>query len=199
MKSKKIKNKRKKRFIKRIFFIFKLIIFLSIISGTGYLARRWGVKSDIFTVKNFEFEGNIIVTNEQLNSIVKTELSKNIFKIDSKRLIESIKKIPFVETVSVSKKLPSVVKIKLEEIKPLAYLIDKKIYTIDLKGRILPKLKPTRVYDLILISGIKKSEITERRKQYILEFISLLKREDISLYNEISEVNFSGDRIVMFL
>jgi len=198
MKRKRIK-KNKKKFFRAFLLLFRAIFVLAILIGSVFLAHKWIQNSHLFIVKNFEFEGNIIIETPRLYSIVQKEKSKNIFKINSKEMINSIKEIPFVESISISRKLPSTVRIKIKEVEPSAVLIGEKTVTLNSKGELLPKLKPNRVHDLVLITGISLKEKQKQKIKQVSEIISLLKREDINLYNDISEINFNREKITMFL
>jgi len=192
-------NKRKKRkIISLLTSSFKVLLISVVFWGSIYAAHKWIRSSHLFMCRKFEFEGNMLIEDTELYSLVKSELSKNIFTIDTKKIIASIEEIPFAETVSVSRKLPSTVKIMVEEIEPIAFIAGKEIFTLDIKGRIFPKLKPVRVHDLLIVTGISEKQL-ETKKAEIINVVSLLKKDEISLYNDISEIHFSGSKITMFL
>ena len=199
MKRKPVKKRRKKRMLKKIKVFFKVLFIIGIIVSSVYFGNVWLKSSTIFMVKNFEFEGDMIIEEDFLYENVKSELSKNIYKTDSKKIIDGILKNPFVKAVSVSRKLPSTLKIKLKEVKPVAYVVTDKVLTLDTEGTLLPRLKPTKVHDLILVSGIPEHDLEEDKINAVLNIISLLKREDILLYNDVSEVHFSREKIILFL
>ena len=81
-------NRRKTRRISSLFVkTFKILLVAALLGGTVYIVNKWIRSSHLFMLKQFDFEGNIIIEDTQLFSLVKNELSKNIFQIDTKNII----------------------------------------------------------------------------------------------------------------
>ena len=71
--------------------------------------------SPIFDIKNIETEGNLQISNEKLISISSLQLHTNIFKFNKGIIKEKIKENAYIDTVEVTRKLPSTVQITVTE------------------------------------------------------------------------------------
>ena len=104
---KKPLNNKKGKMRKEAKIVFGIIIFLLLI--VLFLC------SPIFDIKNIEIEGNSQISDEKLISISSLELHTNIFKFNKGLVKEKIKENAYIETVEVTRKLPSTVQITVDE------------------------------------------------------------------------------------
>ena len=89
----------------RIFFIIALII-------TGIILF---LLSPVFTIKNVQVEGNELISKEQIISMLKLGSDTNLFKESKYGISKKIKENAYIDTVNVSRKLPSTLVIKVKE------------------------------------------------------------------------------------
>lgn len=106
-----VKKSSKKNLLQSIFFVF---IFLM----AAYVMTR----SSLFEVKEIRVSGNNLLNTETIISVSGLNLGVNIFKLDLKAATENLKIISLVKNVAMSRRLPSVVEITVEERKPSALL-----------------------------------------------------------------------------
>ena len=101
------KQKRKRK-IKRF---LKWTSLICIIAG----GTTFALVSPIFNIQEIEVIGNNIVTSETIESISEINKEQNIFKFFNKKVVENVKKNPYIETAKVKRKLPNKVQIQVEE------------------------------------------------------------------------------------
>ena len=76
------------------------------------------MNSPLFNVKNIVVEGNDTNSSEKIVSLSGLQTYTNIFKFNENDVIEKIKENAYIENVKIEKKLPSTVKIIVEERTP---------------------------------------------------------------------------------
>ncbi len=74
--------------------------------------------SPLFNIKNIEVEGNSKLSNERIISISTLQTHTNIFKFNSKLISEKIKENAYVNEAKITRKLPSTVRITIDERQP---------------------------------------------------------------------------------
>ena len=152
-KSKKRRRRRKKHPILR------LLIFLLIIAGAVYFLR-----SEFFSVRSIEVEGNKYYTLSQVQELSGIETGKNIFfetKTGTARdkLLES----PYIKRATVTRKLPNTIKIVIEERTEFAAIQTAEGYIlIDEEGMVLGRSSTDP--ELPLMEGIELTEAAEDGK-----------------------------------
>ena len=76
------------------------------------------LNSPLFNVKNIVVEGNDTNSSEKIVSLSGLQTYTNIFKFNENDVLEKIKENAYIENVKIEKKLPSTVKIIVEERTP---------------------------------------------------------------------------------
>ena len=74
--------------------------------------------SPLFNIKNIEVEGNSKLSNERIISVSTLQTHTNIFKFNTKLISEKIKENAYVNEAKITRKLPSTVKITIDERQP---------------------------------------------------------------------------------
>lgn len=126
-------KKRRKR-IKRIKFFVKLFLLVGIITGGIVFA----LTSPIFNVTTINVVNNITIPSDTIISLSGLKAGDNIFKFYKGDVINNIKENPYVESVEVHRRFPSIVEISVTE-RVATYNIDYmgKYAYIDTQGYIL--------------------------------------------------------------
>ncbi len=91
--------------------IVRIIVLLIIIIG----AIVYFMMSPVFDVKTITVTGNNKLSTEEIISIAEVNSDTNTFKINTKQAERKIKENPYIESVKVSRKLPSEITIELVE------------------------------------------------------------------------------------
>lgn len=167
-----LKRKRKKQIRRNIIIIIFLIAVLCTMA----------IKLPYFNIKSFTVEGNKNAVIKEIEQCYSTELNKNIFLFNFQDLKERLKKNKYIENVSIKRKLPNEVAIKIHEREASFYFsIDKLYYIVDSKGNILETTEDIKGRKLLELKGfsakdIKNNslEIDERQKKLLEELLSLI-------------------------
>ena len=79
--------------------------------------------SPLFNIKKIEVQGNEKITEKEIISLSQLQIEENTFKINKNKIRKEIKQNAYINEVTISRKLPSSVIIKVEERK-IAYLLE---------------------------------------------------------------------------
>ena len=154
-KKKKISKKERKRQkrIKRVKFILKLVVIIGIIAG----GTTFALVSPIFNIKDIIVTDNNKVPNDTIISLSTLQLEQNIFKFYNKNIENKIKENPYIEKVTIHRKLPSTVEIKVTE-RVAQYAVDYmgKYAYINTQGYILELAENNQ--DMPIIQGASTNE-----------------------------------------
>ena len=162
---KRISKKRKKK--RRI---LKIAALIAIITGIIIFT----LVSPIFNITNIEISGNETINESTIESLSGKQKGKNIFQINKKEIINSIKENAYIDSVLVKRKLPGTLQIAVSERK-IAYqvkVINSYVY-LDYKGYILENSSKTA--NVPTISGFSTDQDTLLNKKKI-------SNEDIKRY-----------------
>lgn len=147
-KSKNAKEKRKRK-IMIIKNIMKIFIIIAIIVAGGVFAFTSPLFNitEIQVIGNEKYEKNIYVGLSEL------KINENIFKFNKIDAISKIKKNPYIDNVTIKRKLPNIVEINIEERKAkfLIELEEGQFAYIDEQGYILEKSEEK--LPLLIITG----------------------------------------------
>lgn len=145
-----IKRMRKKRLIKRLILIFILLVALGIIIAQ---------KTDFFVVDTIVYDGDRLITGDFVNSNIDGVKGSNIFIINEEELIKKVRQNPYVDTITISKKLPRTLKVNVKEKKGIYYQKNQDVYEIisddlhllertnSLEGKNLMEIKGLNIQD----------------------------------------------------
>lgn len=114
------------------------------------------VMSVFFRVSDIEVTGNSHYTDSEIIQAIDIEEGDNLFFFDRFAALSRVfAKLPYIEEVSVERKLPNKVIIEVTESSALAYLsLGDEDWTIDHNGKVLGKATEDEIGDLIAIRGI---------------------------------------------
>lgn len=104
VKKNNVKKRKVKKKVKIIFFMIVLIGLLIFI-----------LSSPLFNIKNIEVKGNSELSKEKIIGISTLHLNSNIFKFNNMIVKEKLKENAYIESVEVTRKLPSTVQIAVKE------------------------------------------------------------------------------------
>lgn len=99
---------RKKKKIKRI--IKFTTLFLLIIGGIIF-----ALVSPIFNIKEIQVNNNNQIATETIVSLSQLQVGQNLFKFNKNKVEKEIKTNPYVESVSIKRKIPNTIEITIEE------------------------------------------------------------------------------------
>jgi cell division protein FtsQ len=98
---------------------------LSVIGIVAVLAAGWWVTgSKIFALRTLQVVGNAHLSSEQVAGLAGLSESTNVFWLSSNRIERRLQSNPWVASATVSRTLPSEVKVVIRERVPVAVLLD---------------------------------------------------------------------------
>ena len=126
----------------------------------------------IFNIRSVSVEGNVLVTAEQFQEKLKPLVGQNLFRSGRRKIRNTLKTIPYIDTVDVQKRLfPPSVKVTVTEYTPSAYIkIDGKTLLVNSElivltdtgnnGETLPTVTGLTVTDYITKISLSTLEAT---------------------------------------
>lgn len=167
------------------------------------------VMSIFFRVSNITVVGNTHYTDEEIIRAIDIEEGDNLFFFDRFAALSRVfAKLPYIEEVSVERRLPDKVIITVTESQALAYIVlGDEYWTIDHGCKILGKATEEELSGLIPIDGIRPGTLmigedlqTEDNDTQIVDYISevLYQLEARGMYRYVGRVNFANKNHVYF-
>ncbi|MFQ5824426.1 MAG: cell division protein FtsQ/DivIB [bacterium] len=179
------------------------IIFLILTTAILLVLKitTWLGAQELFQLKEIKIEGTQFIKKDELRKYVRIDTLKNIFDIDLRAIERQVSQHPLVQEVQVSRRLPSLLIIKIVERAPIALVNNIELFAIDERGRVLPKFHPAMLCDYPIISNImiNKGYINKSEEvKKLLIFLEYLKKHQFKLYCRISEISISQNVGVFF-
>ena len=138
------------------------------------------MKSSFFNINkiNVKIENNKILTEAEIKDLSTINIGQNIYSINKKDIINSIKNNSYVENVKIKRKLPNAIEIQIEERTPKYQLkSDSQYIYIDEQGYILEVNSDAK--DLTTIVGYQTTDFTIGNK---------IEESDIEKINNIPQI-----------
>ncbi|WP_099157996.1 cell division protein FtsQ/DivIB [Virgibacillus ndiopensis] len=173
----KLKQARKKKANRRL--IFYLSIFFLLIAVIVYL------QSPLSHVKTVQVTGNTFVSEKEIIEQSKLLDDTNIWTIDKKEINQAIHKNPVIKSVSLDKKLPWTVEIKIKEYKKVGYIKkDDRYYPVLGNGQQLDSLEQKT------LNGDAPLLLNFTDEKELQNMTNELKKLPQSILNIISEIHW---------
>ena len=118
-----------------------------------------------FNIKTVEVRGNEAIAAERIIEAAAIPPETNIFKLRKKNVRTAVSKIPEIETVAVSRRLPNKLRLTVTETAPALYFPYATGFAVtNEKGRVMALTDDSSSLDLLQITGleIKNAEICEK-------------------------------------
>lgn len=192
---------------KKVMLVVKMIIVISII----IIAVIVFLKSSIFNIKDIviSVENNNALTESEINALSHIYVGQNMFSINKKESIESLQSNPYVESVKISRKIPSQIHVSIVE-RTIKFQLQNEndgesyIY-IDKKGYAIDKSNEKK--DSFVVTGYKTKEIRygEKLENEDLEGLTIVMQitqeaQNNGIIDSISRIDISDhdDYLIYF-
>lgn len=160
------------------------------------------VMSVFFRISDIQVEGNRHYTDQEIIRAIDIEEGDNLFFFDRFAAIgRAFSKLPYIETVSVERRLPNKVIITVEESTALAYLeLGDEQWTLDHSCKVLGKAAEGELQFLIPVVGIRPGTLmigeqmmTEDEDQTTVDYLAevLYQIQARGMAGEVRRVDFS--------
>lgn len=183
---------RKRKKYKKSHRSLHILIAIAVVLGVFLFLR-----SPVFTIKNFDVEGNHYYSDHEVVNIATAQTGVNLFKHSEKRRIKKqLLKNPYYTDVKFGYHLPSTLVIKVKErTQTAAIKFGDQYVVINQSGRVLriTDVKP----QITILKGLTLSRITLNKQvkaeesgtlQYMLDMIATMKKGDFYF----REIDMSG-------
>lgn len=165
--------------------IARNVLFVATAVAAGFWIYRHTQSDARFAVKHIEIAGTVHTPRAAVQSIAKSYIGANLFRIDIARVQRDLGSIPWIERITIEKKLPDTLRINVVE-RTAAALVESggAFRYVDPTGIVIAALSPSvGDADLPLIKDATGGEL--RRSMALL---SSLKSIDPALYSRIAEL-----------
>jgi len=137
----------------RIFLLTIVLVFLSTYSPNKFDLIT-SKKDKFFSIKNIEITNNLIIEKEEINKKLFHLYNNNIFSINKNDIQIPLEEIDFLKNIEVKKKYPDTIIIKINETKPVGYIIKGNVkYLLDNSSNLILFKKNRNFQDLPNIFG----------------------------------------------
>lgn len=194
--SKTLKRRKRRRLARRITAIFIVAAILCV--GGFYLSR---VLTDArLKVKQIEVTGNPSADTHLLDQVTGSLIGQNILTVDMNSLSNQAKKALQTDQVSVYKKWPDTLIIKVGQVKALgAVMVGNRVIYIDQKARVINRADYLTNVNLPIISGIKGVDVLQKggrlssgSREKLTDALDILSDlQDKGLLDRISEIHWT--------
>lgn len=190
------KEKRMKKY-RIIKLIFKLLIFIALLTGLIVYAFT----SPVFNINEIRILGNDKFSEEEYLNLSELKTGENIFNFRKSEIISNIKTNGYVESVKIKRKLPTKIEITIEERTP-TYLIsleEGQFAYINNQGYILEKSEIKLPLSIITGISTKTENIIEGNRlenedleklQNVIQIIDSMK--NIEINEELSKIDITN-------
>jgi cell division protein FtsQ len=162
--------------------------------------RRYLQSSPRFAIRTVQVAGNVRRTAHQLAQRAGAEVGKNIFAVDLQIAKQTVETDEWVEHATVSRDLPSTIRIEVTEREPRALaLLGGRLFLVDGKGSPFKALKSGDPSDLPVVTGLDPEQVTRdregatQRMRRVVDLLGDLERVGIARRYPVQEVHLEPD------
>ncbi|WP_437735910.1 cell division protein FtsQ/DivIB [Sorangium sp. So ce1335] len=173
-------------------------------TAVAWGARRYIVSSPRFAVRTVLVDGVQRRSAEQVASSGGIEVGKNIFTLDLELASASIATDPWIETATVTRKLPSTVHVSVVEREAQALVaIGGDLYLATRDGELFKELAEDDPVDLPIVTGITGEQVARDRAgvviavRRLLDVVEDMMRAGIARRYPIQELHIERDSSVV--
>lgn len=175
----KLKHRRKQKANRRL--IIYLSIFFLLIIGVVFF------QSSLSKISSIKVIGNQNITEKEIIHYSKLAVGMSFWNVNNKKVEDNLKKHPEIKAVTVEKKLPNIIVIKVKEYQRIAFIKSNGKYLPILENGDILKTKKNNNKEFlnapILVNWAKGEDIQE--------MIAQLRKLPTSIVNSISEIYYT--------
>jgi cell division protein FtsQ len=181
--------------------LVSLTLLLVLVGAASLGAYSW--KRDL-TVREVRARGMTLLSPPAILQLAAVPVGEKLFAVDPDQVRRRVEAQPFVRSASVTRDVPGVVTITVQERTPMAVLLTNRTVYVDENAFVLPALAQNRVLDLPFITGVTGATdcrpgqtMTAPALQQALDLLKEARMIGEDLYHNISEVSITpgGDII----
>lgn len=179
--------------------LFKGIIFLLICGGI----LAFLVYTPFLTLTQIKLEGAEKMTVDDILKVGGIYMGEPIFELETNTVASRLAKDLRIEEVTVRRKLPGTLEVRVKERKPLATIVcDYGYLDLDRHGKVIDSYKNLREMAIPMITGAQVRDMyigDDVEDSMVLQILNFLERLEPASINKLSEVAIiSADYIVAY-
>jgi cell division protein FtsQ len=199
----KYKKKKKKKPAKALILYLVIVLIMSALAfGYKTLNAHLQDKLSRFELADIHLTGNKILSEQEVLKMLGLKNGKKLLEISASEVGKTLKSSPYIRSVSAAYSLPSTLRIKITERKPVAFIYGRGLNMIDRENYILPVPQKNIRWDLPVIRGIKEklgiqgAETISPLAKKAVEIARYASLVEMPLREMISDLDFSNDDYV---
>lgn len=171
----------------------KVLVAVSILPSLaygGYYLYGKLLTTEYLSVSSIEVTGVKRLSRDAVIELSGIRRGDNILSISVKGAEEGVRRNPWVERVSVSRRPPGSVRLEVRERSPLALVKMDGLYVMDESGVVFKRLEGEDSLDLPIVTGIREDVLSEEELQAsLLELIQVLRTRKGFGIDDVSEIH----------
>lgn len=133
---------------------------------TGAVALYgWFTTSETFAVNRIEVHHAQLSTRDALVARTGITPGVNIFSLDLSAAARAVEQDPWVTRATVTRELPDVIHVVVEERQPVALVALESLYAVDASGVLFKRVRPGDALDLPIVTGLSREAFVGDRRQ----------------------------------
>jgi cell division protein FtsQ len=177
-----------------------VVFVLSASVAVAWAARKYVVTSPRFGAKTILVEGNQRRRPDEVAGLAGIAVGQNLFSLDEKQSERALLRDPWIEKVTISRTLPSTVRILVQEREARALAeLGGTLYLTTRDGEPFKPLEPGDPHDLPVVSGVDPKLLTRDRVgaaqlvKRALDLVEELERSGLAKRWPVQEVHVAKD------
>ena len=165
-----------------------------LLTALGIVGIYLLLHSQLFSVKTIDVTGNSIVPDEKIVELSEIAAGERLYAVNIKDSAKKIGYYPYVESVTVKRRLPDRIVIDIVERKPVGAVVTTNGYIqVSADGRLLSISPTIGKYNLPVISGVQLSEIPAPgniiQNDNLTKALQIISESDQELLNNLAKLN----------
>ncbi len=185
----------------KFFQLFLILLILGVVGIAIGGTYKYYSKTDIFLLKGVVIEGNYQLAEQDVMDYLNIELGVKLSDVPTEDYQEKLEKHPWIQSVKVSRRYPSRIKVRIKEEKPVAlYRLQKKggsvWYGFSEQGAPLPDVSLQK-NNLPVLEGLAGADSLELVR--LAQLLKVSKEKYPNIYNSLSQIKYRGkNEFVLF-
>jgi cell division protein FtsQ len=138
---------------------------LVLLAGTvvgGRYGHRWLTHTPRLGARTLEVTGNSHASREEVLGAAHLTIGSNVLAVDLERAARQIERLPWVARATVTRQLPSTLRVAVEERSPAALVAVGGLYLASADGTLFKRAEPGDPVDLPVVTGLARASFRER-------------------------------------
>ena len=144
---------------------FSVVPVLVLLAGTvvaGRFGHRWLTHTPRLGARTLEITGNSHCLREEVLSAARLTPGSNVLGVDLERAARQIERLPWVARATVTRQLPDIIRVVIEERSPAALVAVGGLYLASADGTLFKRAEPGDPVDLPVVTGLARESFRER-------------------------------------